>query len=369
MESVKTIDAHTLNAWLSSGQPISLLDIRPMKERMEWRIPHSLHIDAYDQLKAGNDESLQALYLDKKTPVVTFCAGGKLSLFAAEILTQRGYSVFSLEGGMKAWNYAWNTAETQVGENLSIIQVRRLAKGCLSYLIASEGEAMVIDANLDPEVYLQLAQEKGWKILHVADTHVHADYVSRTKELALASGATHYMLEQAQVEYPFTPIKDGEEIELGGSRVVVLHTPGHTDESISFWLEQGVLLTGDTLFTDGIGRPDLKADEQKARQKASALFKSLQKILLLDPATVILPAHLATSLGLHQGLIAERLDNLVNKIPALELTIEEFVQTLLDKLPPTPPNYLAISAINRSGNHADHNLADLEAGANRCAIQ
>ena len=56
MESVKTIDAHTLNAWLSSGQPISLLDIRPMKERMEWRIPQSLHIDAYDQLKAGNTE-------------------------------------------------------------------------------------------------------------------------------------------------------------------------------------------------------------------------------------------------------------------------------------------------------------------------
>ena len=369
MESVKTIDAHTLNAWLSSGQPISLLDIRPMKERMEWRIPQSLHIDAYDQLKAGNAESLKALYLDKNTPVVTFCAGGKLSLFAAEVLTERGYSVFSLEGGMKAWNYAWNTAELQVGENLSIIQVRRLAKGCLSYLVASEGEAMVIDANLDPEVYLQLAQERGWKIRHVADTHIHADYVSRTKELAIASGATHYMLEQAQVEYPFTPIKDGEVIDLGGSQVMVMHTPGHTDESISFWLEQGVLFTGDTLFTDGIGRPDLKADEEKARQKARALFKSLQKILLLEPSTLIMPAHLATSLGLHQGLIAERLGKLANKIPALALTVDEFVQNLLDKLPPTPPNYLTIAAINRNGDHANYNLADLEAGANRCAIQ
>jgi len=146
--------------------------------------------------KLGIPES-KALDLNKNTPVVTsLCRGGKSSIIRClKHLTERGYSVFSLEGGMKAWNYAWNTAELQVGENLSIIQVSRLAKGCLSYPIASEGEAMVIDANLDPEVYLQLAQKKGWKIRHVADTHIHADYVSRTKELALATGATHYMLE------------------------------------------------------------------------------------------------------------------------------------------------------------------------------
>jgi len=369
MESVKTIDAHTLNAWLASGQPVSLLDIRPLQERLEWRIPQSLHIDVYNQLKAGNATGLQTLHLDKNVPVVTFCAGGKLSLFAAEALTRMGYSVYSLEGGMKAWNYAWNTAELKVDEDLHIIQVRRLAKGCLSYLIASGVEAMVIDANLEPEVYLQLAQEKGWKIRHVADTHIHADYVSRTKELALASGATHYLLEQAEVEYSFSPIKDGDSIELGEQRVVVLHTPGHTDESISFWLEQGFLFTGDTLFTDGIGRPDLKADEQKAQQKARVLFHSLQKILLFDPATLILPAHFATSIGFDQGLITERLDILVPKIPSLVLTLDEFVPTLLAKLPPTPTNYLTIASINRSGDHTHYKLADLEAGANRCAIQ
>jgi glyoxylase-like metal-dependent hydrolase (beta-lactamase superfamily II)/rhodanese-related sulfurtransferase len=369
MESIKTLDANALNSWLSLTLPLSILDIRPMSERAEWHIPNSLHLDAYDQFKTGDFSSLDQLFLNPLVPVLTYCGGGKLSLFVAQELAKRGFEAYSLEGGIKAWNYVWNTAEIKCGELTTLIQIRRIAKGCLSYMIGSGYEAMVIDANLDPDVYEQIAQSRGWKIRYVSDSHIHADYVSRSRELATVSGADILLFERAPVGFNFSPVNDGDTINFGYSQVRILHTPDHTDESISFWLNQQALLTGDTLFTDGIGRPDLKADEQTIKLKINDLFNSLQKILLLDPETLILPAHQAKSLTLNQGLIAASLAELQDKIPVLALPRDAFAKNILAKLPPTPPNYLLISSINRDGNHFEHQLSNLEAGGNHCAIQ
>jgi glyoxylase-like metal-dependent hydrolase (beta-lactamase superfamily II) len=187
--------------------------------------------------------------------------------------------------------------------------------------------------------------------------------------LATVSGADILLFERAPVGFNFSPVNDGDTINFGYSQVRILHTPDHTDESISFWLNQQALLTGDTLFTDGIGRPDLKADEQTIKLKINDLFNSLQKILLLDPETLILPAHQAKSLTLNQGLIAASLAELQDKIPVLALPRDAFAKNILAKLPPTPPNYLLISSINRDGNHFEHQLSNLEAGGNHCAIQ
>ena len=109
---------------------------------------------------------------------------------------ERGLEAYTLEGGMKAWNMAWNTAEVSVaGTDARVIQVRRTGKGCLSYLVGSGGEAAVIDASLDPEVYIELAKQRGWKIARVLDTHVHADHLSRSRGLAELVGATLHMPE------------------------------------------------------------------------------------------------------------------------------------------------------------------------------
>lgn len=104
MEDVKKINTNTLRSWLAEGKEVSILDIRPIHERAQSFIPSSIHVDVYNKLKTNNLSAFDGLHLDKSIPVVTFCAGGKTSLLAAEMLTQKGYNAYSLEGGLNAWN-------------------------------------------------------------------------------------------------------------------------------------------------------------------------------------------------------------------------------------------------------------------------
>lgn len=125
-----TVDVETLRAWLERGRPVTVLDVRPARERAEWAIPGSFHIDAYEALKAGNPAALAGVELPSGVPVVTVCAAGKTSAIGAKQLRARGIEAISLAGGMKAWSLAWNTAEFQAPHiPARVIQVRRTGKG------------------------------------------------------------------------------------------------------------------------------------------------------------------------------------------------------------------------------------------------
>ena len=361
------INVAALSNWFSNKRPVIVLDVRPKSEREEWSIPGSIHADVYDKLKTGDQNVFDNINLDFDKPIVTVCAAGQTSLKAAEILKEKGYDAYSLVGGMKAWNFAWNKAEIVFAE-AKVIQIRRSSKGVLSYIIGSKDEAIVIDAALDPEVYIDLAEANGWSVKYVSDTHIHADYISRTRELAKASGAKHLLIDKAAVNYPFMPIRDGDQVQVGNATIEVLHTPGHTMESTSFRLGNDAILTGDTLFVDGVGRPDLKADQDEVIKRSKLLFDSLHRLLNLDPDTRVLPAHLAKAVPFDNKLITESIGNLVNKLDLLRLNEDQFVKYTTSRIPPTPPNYQTIAALNKQGSYEGHNPADLEAGANRCAI-
>ncbi|HPH47051.1 MAG TPA: rhodanese-like domain-containing protein, partial [Chryseolinea sp.] len=122
------IDVETLSNWLNNKKPVTILDVRPISEREEWAIPGSIHVNVYDNLKANEPDVFKNIELPN-APVVTVCAAGKTSMKAAEQLKQKGFDVYSLEGGMKAWNFAWNTAETTL-HDVKVIQIRRSSKGC-----------------------------------------------------------------------------------------------------------------------------------------------------------------------------------------------------------------------------------------------
>ena len=365
-EEIK-IGVGTLAKWLTDKKPVTILDVRPKAERKEWSIPGSIHADVYDNLKMNDANALNYLNLDKSNPIVTVCAGGKTSMKAAEILKQQGFDVYSLEGGMKAWNFAWNTSEITL-HGVKIIQVRRSSKGCLSYILGSEDEAIVIDAALDPQIYLDLATANSWSIKFVADTHVHADYLSRTRELAKVALAKHILIDNAKVEYPFVPIRNGEYVEFGNALLQVIHTPGHTWESTAFRLGDDAVFTGDTLFVDGVGRPDLKADQEEAMKRATLLYQSLHQLLKLHPKTLVLPAHLSTAVSFDGKLIAETIECLKGKLDMLRLNEKDFVDYTLSHIPPAPPNYLTIASLNKLGSYEGYSPVELEAGANRCAI-
>jgi glyoxylase-like metal-dependent hydrolase (beta-lactamase superfamily II)/rhodanese-related sulfurtransferase len=363
------IDAGKLRAMLEDHAPVTVLDIRKTEDYAEWAIPGSIHVDAYEALKAGDPDALADIDIPRDAPVVTVCGAGKASLVAMELLKERGYDVRSLVGGMKAWSLAWNCAAVPVPDSAAaVIQIRRTGKGCLSYLIGSGGEAAVIDAALPPAVYQDLAAEQGWTIAHALDTHVHADHLSRARLLAEATGATLHLPEQDRVSYPFAPIRGGDTISIGPSRIVALRTPGHTPESTSYLLDDQALFTGDTLFLAGVGRPDLDASAEQARERARLLYASLQRLTALPSEMLILPGHTSTPAPFDGRPIAPTLAQVKERVAMLGMREDTFVQTILARIPPTPPNHAQIVTLNEAGELPEGDPTDLEAGANRCAV-
>jgi glyoxylase-like metal-dependent hydrolase (beta-lactamase superfamily II) len=175
--------------------------------------------------------------------------------------------------------------------------------GCAAYVFGcgTLGKGAVVDPQeRDVEVYAKFAAQKGIPVTHVIDTHVHADHVSGGRALAALTGAKYCLHRSADVDFPFEPLDDGQVIELGNTIVRVLHTPGHTPESISLVvsdLRRGpdpwFVLTGDTLFVGAVGRPDLPG---RARENAAELYDSVhEKLLSLPDDVEVYPAHFAGS--------------------------------------------------------------------------
>jgi glyoxylase-like metal-dependent hydrolase (beta-lactamase superfamily II) len=269
---------------------------------------------------------------------------------------------------MKAWSLAWNTAEVPLA-NARIIQVRRTGKGCLSYLVVSQGDALVIDASLPTEVYLSLAESHGVHIRYVLDTHVHADHLSRSKHLAENAGAELLLPAQNRVRFPHRAITAGTVLEIGTTHVQALSTPGHTMESTCYLLLDGeALFTGDTLFTSTVGRPDLHANTEQASTRASLLYRSVQQLFALGSSVFILPGHTSTPPPFDGVAIRERLDVIAKRLRNSMQSESAFVEWILSRIPPTPPNFEQIVEINEAGELPVEDVTELEAGANRCAV-
>lgn len=367
MQNIPTMTADALREMLSTGQAINVVDIRPLEERAEWFIPGSIHMDVYDQLKGNAITAMNNVYFDKSVPVVTVCAGGKTSVIAADILRQKGYKAFSLQDGMKGWSLAWNTAYEKF-EAFELWQIRRTGKGCLSYIIASGKEAIIVDASLPVEVYAKLVNKHKLSVKYVIETHIHADHLSRSRELAQYLKAALYLPIPNKVQFEFNPIVETTNLSIGSITVQPIPTPGHTRESYSFYVNGRVLITGDTLFINGVGRPDLKSTPEESLERACLLYQSLNKLLLLPDSVIVLPAHANKPVEFDNLVVETTIGEARKKIAMLQMKEEEFVNSILQKIPPAPPNYLEIVEKNIIGSYADINPVDLEAGANRCAV-
>jgi hydroxyacylglutathione hydrolase len=243
--------------------------------------------------------------------------------------------------------------------------------GCLahaSYMLASEGEAVVVDPQRDVEIYLQAAETNQVSIRHIFETHLHADFVSGHRELAARTGARIYIGVQAEATFPHVAVRDGFQLQAGKMRITVLETPGHTLESVCLVIADEekspapwAVLTGDTLFLGDVGRPDLSRNYSPA-QLAGMLYDSLHgKLLELSDEVLVYPAHGAGSLC-GRNMRAERVSTIgTERLTNYAVQIksrEEFVKQLTSKLPTRPEYFLQDAEINRSGASA---LSDLPA--------
>ncbi len=370
-------------------ETLFLLDVREPDEYKQWNIDGSINIPLG---KLSEEESLILIPKDKK--IVTICPHGNRATIAKYILERYGYNAASLEGGLKAWSFSFEyTSDEYPTSNESakvmLIQLRRIGKGCMSYILDSEGQSIVIDPVYPVDDYIQKASEIGTKISAVADTHQHADHVSAAKELAKKTGAIYY---QSSYENYVgegkgdKQVKDGDVIDIGKIKIKVLYTPGHTNGSISFLVKSNgygdnnnnnnnnnnkndkLLFTGDTLFVNGIGRPDLR---DKAKEFAPTLYDTLHnKLFRLSKDVIVFPAHFDRDLPSPQ-VISSTMGEIEKKgHDLLKLDKQSFVDKLSSLVMPTPSNFKEIIAIN-TGNKpllGPSEAFELEIGPDRCSI-
>jgi hydroxyacylglutathione hydrolase len=227
--------------------------------------------------------------------------------------------------------------------------------GCASYVIADGGEAAVVDPKWEIEEYLRIAEDNGFRISRIIETHNHADHLSGRGRLAEATGATIHISEDAGVAYEHAPLADGDTLEVGQARITAVTTPGHRPEHASFLVEDlsraevpWLVLTGDSLFVGDLARPDLAVEPEEG---ARGLFRSLRKLTELEDFVEVRPGHTGGSLCGGAGMSQKPgstvgFERRFNPYLRTE-DEEEFVRTLTAEQTPQPPNFERIVELNR----------------------
>ena len=401
----KEINPKDLKHKLDNSENVFLLDVRTQQEYNSWKLSYN----DYDNPKLipvdrlfNNANNLQD-EIPKDKEIITICAHGQRSMMAAKLLTKLGYNVKSVKGGMADWNKVYDISEIPVPDKSSfrIWQIRRVSKGCMSYVISSreDNNAIVIDPSREiNESFQKLSTDYDLKITKLIDTHQHADHVSGIGELskllstesnkveAYLSSYEGYELDENELNYKL--MNNGDKIFVGKDIALnVIHTPGHTKGSMSFSLEHKknadstnndlhndnnlthYLFTGDSLFIDGVGRPDLR---DRAEEFAGLLHDTYNKIIFKFPQnTLILPTHFnVASITLkHKVPLYDTLGSLRKKINLLSMNKDEFINSITKIIPPKPSNYQIIISINKKIKPSlESEIPDLEAGPNSCAI-
>src|SRR3990167_8297663 len=232
-------------------------------------------------------------------------------------------------------------------------QILHEEKSCLSYLVGcpTKGVGAVVDAQGNPGMYIKLADKLGLKTIAVIETHIQADHLSSSPELARKTGAALYFGPKAAGKYKFKELTDGATIKVGRRTVKAIHTPGHTAEHICLMVDDWLVMTGDTLFVGDVGRVDLVkvgTNPEQVKAKAKDLYKSIPRLLKLPDWTEIYPGHYAGSVC-GKGMDSKTSSTIGRdrrKNEALQLNEQEFVAYLLENMPPAPTEFIKIKRRN-----------------------
>ena len=384
-----------LHQQLDKGSRFAVLDVRNQDEFDAWKIEGKatipmLNMPYFDllDLEDENEEIAAAVAravpdrlgarLPRSGPILVVCAQGDTSTHVAEGLRRLDYHAFNLEGGMAAWGDHYEIRRVEASSRLDLFQISRPARGCLSYLLASGGEAMVVDAGRHIDVYSRLAEQHGWRITTVFDTHLQADHLSGGPALARKLGVDYWLHPYDSIHpgdllpatFAYRYLADGTTFRIGEVTVRALHLPGHTLGMVNPLVDERYLLTSDTLFINSVGRPDLGG---RATTWAPLLFRSLQRLLALPDHTVVLPAHFShMNEADDQGVYRASLGALRNHNEGLRVLCQglpAFTAYILKHLPEHPPSYDDIRRVNTGLLKVDAARAsELELGRNQCAL-
>jgi len=376
-----TIAPEDLADRLARGEHLGIVDVRDRDEFEQWtvegpgveavQVPHARFLQA--QVRGGTADLVD----DVPEPLVVVCGRGEASDHAADLLCETGLDARNLAGGMDAWARVYRATELPTPDGATVVQYHRPATGCLAYLVVGDGDAPDA-AVVDPlrafaDGYAADAADRGATLSRAIDTHVHADHVSGVRAVAEAAGAEPAIAAGARdrgLAFDATPLADGEAFEVGDVRIEAIHAPGHTGEMTALLVARGdgpgTLLAGDSLFLDGVARPDLEAGVEP-EDAAGVLYDTLRSLReRLPDGTLVAPGHVRLSTAPDaDGAYAASLGSLFTDLELADLDREAFVDRVTATVPP-PANAGAIVAANL-GEREVEDPAALELGPNNCA--
>jgi len=383
-----------LKAYLDREETFFILDVRNRDEFEAWKIEGrrpipTINVPYFEILEEGGmDDVVESVVayarrelasrLPADQPILVVCAKGGTSALVAEGLRALGYNAINLAGGTLAWGNYYDVKAVVEEVALSLYQVSRPARGCLSYVVVSNGEAVVVDPLRHIDNYLNLQQEKGFRITLILDTHAHADHISGGRELAQRMGVPYYLhpydgihpIDVLPAQFDYSPLWDGQRFTVGEAVIETIHIPGHTLGNVVYLVNGRYLLTGDSIFIESIARPDLGG---RGDTWAPIHYRSLAKLLSLPDATVVLPGHFSSLREANeQGLFAQTLSELKAQNEGLVMVQrgeQTFVEYILNSLPTFPQQYVDIKRVNGGLLVPDEDRAsELELGKNICAL-
>ncbi|MBM7569029.1 glyoxylase-like metal-dependent hydrolase (beta-lactamase superfamily II) [Paenibacillus sacheonensis] len=370
------VSAKEVTKRILNHEDLFILDVRNESDFSDWKIEGNsveiINIPYFDLLDDMRP-ALDKIPADKE--IVVVCAKEGSSIFVAEQLAEAGLNHVSyLEGGMKSWSEHLEPVKvSDLSGGGELYQFVRIGKGCLSYMVLSNGEAAIIDTSRMIDQYEQFMQENSVKLVHTIDTHLHADHISGGRALAQMYAASYHLppKDAQEVTFAYEELAEGKDITVGQETIKVqpIYTPGHTIGSTSFIIDNTYILTGDILFIESIGRPDLAGiAEDWAGDLRDTLYGRYKE---LSEELIVLPAHFGkiTELG-EGGLVSGRLGTLFSENPGLNIEDEsEFRRTVTESLPPQPHSYQEIRKANRGEITPNkEEQREMEMGPNRCAV-
>lgn len=379
--SIPQIPPQELAERLDRGESVQVLDVRAPDEVAQGHVAigSELEFHALPNSKIFALPDMRDLRLDPARPVAVICGHGNSSKQATAFLRERGFDAYSVTGGMAAWETVYVARRLSPTPSLAhVVQLDRVGKGALSYVLVSDGDAVIVDPGRHIARYEALLTELGATPAAVVDTHLHADYLSGAHVAAAQWGVPYFLhADDAVSPYDATPgrlayqpLADGDAIAFGRATLRAAHVPGHTLGSVALLADDGLALTGDFLFVQSVGRPDLAG---KAEAWAKLLWHSLERARNGWPGDLlILPAHYAGEAERRADrAIAARFDVIAATNPAAAIQDEQtFLQWIADHGTNFPEAYRTIKEANLGLADVSESEAEaLESGPNQCAVK
>lgn len=354
------------------GDDLLVLDVRHESDYEAWHIPGSRNVDVYDDLAEDPlraTDALEALPDDRE--IVTVCAAGVLSDRATDVLVDLGYDAVTLEDGMAGWSRVHRSESVDASLDGRLFQVARPGKGCLSYVLVSDGEAAVFDPSHYVAEYEAILDAHDADLVGVFDTHAHADHVSGGETLAARHEVPYHLHPEDALDIDAAALEDGQTFSVGNVDVKVVHTPGHSEGGVSFDVGGEALLTGDTLFHGSVGRVELGVaagiEDTNVAENAATIYESLQRLLAYPDDVLVLPSH---DPGSPDPPVTATIGDVRKNNADLQRDRESFVESLAGDVPDHPPNFERVKRANVGRESvSDDELADLELGPNNCAAE